>query len=132
MRGAFRLFLISSVLIALFIVAGTVSISHARGAYFPSGSRLTDDAGNVYYSNGSRARTSSGTAYYRNGSRAGGPITIRVPLGTDCGVLQVRVSGRSVSGVLYLDLGYDQFLCIDVEDGSYWTEQESICSLSGR
>lgn len=101
---------------------GSRIMTNSGTMYYQNGARLLDSSMNAYYSNGARAMTSSGDTYYENGSRAGGAITIKVCLGLDCSTVLVRLSCGRASAVLFLDLGYDRFLCIDLEDGSHWLQ----------
>ena len=90
--------------------------------YYPNGARLKDSLGYMYYNDGTRARDSLGNTYYDNGSRAGGPVTLRAPLGKGYGFLKVRVTAQSFQAVIVLDLGYDRTFNIDVGSGEWWLE----------
>ena len=91
--------------------------------YYPDGRTLKDTYGNVTYQNGRTARDTYGNTYYENGSNAGGSITITVELGGCGGVLKFRASKHCCSGFLFLALGYDYYLCLDIDSGHCSIEQ---------
>jgi hypothetical protein len=102
---------------------GTMLRDRYGGVYYPNGTTLRDRYGRVSYSDGTTARDTYGHTYYENGTSAGGPVTVTVEIGCGLGALKLRASNCSSHGFLFIPLGYQFCLCLDIDSGHCSIEQ---------